>query len=300
MNIEDFIKANISAINEKITDFKENSGKPFIDVDIRNYLQEKFKSDIKDIKIVDKLLLELKNADFKKSKIIDIANKYCYYKTHLEKFYKTSIFAKIFNNFDRTEIIELVIKTLDNKENINKLEIKFIEKDLKNIIDKSFFVATQGGFSSDLQNSEMGLRTANEGDSAQFLFIARAILAGFNCSNVDVRSSRYDAIIDYNSVLLRIQIKGISSNNVISFFDRDRGGQGIDHNHERNKGKRITSKDCDIYVAVDKQVGICYIVPMSFADNLDDDKAKNVKLDDIENYLENWQVVKDLANSKLI
>ncbi len=216
MNIKDFVEANIFAINEKITDFKENSGKIFTDVDIRNYLQEKFKHDIKDIKVVDKLLLELEKANFKKSKIVDIANEYCYYKTHLEKFYKTSIFAKIVNNFDRTEIIELVIKTLDSKENINKLEIKFIEKDLKNIIDKSFFVATQGGFSSDLQNSEIGLRTANEGDSAQFLFIARAILAGFNCSNVDVRSSRYDAIIDYNSVLLRIQIKGIRNLNIVN------------------------------------------------------------------------------------
>jgi hypothetical protein len=117
---------------------------------------------------------------------------------------------------------------------------------------------------------------------------------------VDVRSSRYDAIIDYNSILLRIQIKGISSNNIISFFDRDRGGQGIDHNHKRNKGKRITSKDCDIYVAVDKQVGICYIIPMSFADNLDDNKAVNIKLDDLLVYLENWEIIKNLANSRII
>jgi hypothetical protein len=94
--------------------------------------------------------------------------------------------------------------------------------------------------------------TANAGDSAEFIFVARAILAGFNCSSVDVRSSRYDAIIDYNKKLLRVQIKGISTGNSISFKDRDRGGQGIDHTHERNLGQRITSVDCDIYVAVDK------------------------------------------------
>ncbi|MCR2114221.1 DNA cytosine methyltransferase, partial [Campylobacter upsaliensis] len=47
--------------------------------------------------------------------------------------------------------------------------------------------------------------------------------AGFNASSVDVRSSRYDAIVDYNGTLLRIQIKGITGG-LISFKDRDRGG----------------------------------------------------------------------------
>ena len=178
------------------------------------------------------------------------------------------------------------------------MEVKFIEKDLKVLINKSLFVASQGGFSSDLQAINSGLRVANEGDSAQFLFVARAILAGFNCSNVDVRSSRYDAIIDCNGTLLRIQIKGITAGSTISFVDRDRGGQGIDHTHERNRGKRITKKDCDIYVAVDKQVGICYIIPMFFADNLSDEDAKTVKLSDVSEYLENWSIVNLVSEKK--
>jgi hypothetical protein len=148
------------------------------------------------------------------------------------------------------------------------------------------------GFSNNINHIESGVMTANAGDSAEFIFVARAILAGFNCSSVDVRSSRYDAIIDYDSNLLRVQIKGISSGNIISFKDRDRGGQGIDHTHERNKGKRITSKDFDIYVAVDKQVGICYIIPMSWADALDDEKCKNIKLSEVEQFKENWNIIK--------
>lgn len=140
--------------------------------------------------------------------------------------------------------------------------------------------------------------TANAGDSAEFLFVARAILAGFNASSVDVRSSRYDAIVDYNGTLLRIQIKGISQGEIISFKDRDRGGQGIDHRHETNQGKRITSKDCDIYVAVDKQIGICYLIPMSFADKIDDEKCAKVKLEQVGQYKENWEVIKEVAKSK--
>jgi len=116
-----------------------------------------------------------------------------------------------------------------------------------------------------------------------------------NCSNVDVRSSRYDAIVDFNSKLIRIQVKGITGGSKISFFDRDRGGQGIDHTHERNRGQRITKDDCDIYVAVDKQVGTCYIIPMTYADALDEEKAKSVKLSDVSDYLERWQTIIDVA-----
>jgi hypothetical protein len=151
------------------------------------------------------------------------------------------------------------------------------------------------GFSNNINHIESGVMTANAGDSAEFIFVARAILAGFNCSSVDVRSSRYDAIIDFNDKLLRVQIKGISSGNNISFKDRDRGGQGIDHTHAKNLGQRITSKDCDIYVAVDKQVGICYIIPMKWADKLDNVKCKNVKLHEVEKYKENWDIVKELT-----
>ena len=131
------------------------------------------------------------------------------------------------------------------------------------------------------------------------LFVARAILAGFNASNVDVRSSRYDAIVDFNDMLLRIQIKGISNGEIISFKDRDRGGQGIDYTHERNRGKRITKADCDIYVAVDKQVGICYLIPMSFADTLSDDECNKVRLEQVQNFKENWEVIKEVAKEKL-
>lgn len=138
--------------------------------------------------------------------------------------------------------------------------------------------------------------TANAGDSAQFLFVARAILAGFNASNVDVRSSRYDAIVDFENTLLRIQIKGIS-NDTISFFDRPRGGQGNDFTHECNRGKRITKIDCDIYVAVDKQVDICYLIPMSFADNLSDDECNKVKLEQVQNFKENWDIIKEVARA---
>ena len=75
------------------------------------------------------------------------------------------------------------------------------------------------------------------------MFIARAIIAGFSCAKVDIRTSRYDVIVDYQSKLIRIQIKGITQGTSISFWARPRGGQGIDSTHERNLATRITQKD---------------------------------------------------------
>jgi hypothetical protein len=295
MTIEDFVKLNIYKINTSISSFKDANANEYIDVDIKNYLQEKLSKDLQSNATEYQLLNELKSHNFVKTKIVDIANKFVLYKPHLEKYFQATVFKNVFAKVPIEDLANKTVEFINAEPNVDELEIKFIKSNLKSLVSKCLYVASQGGFTADLQYTDYGLRVANEGDSAQFFFIARAMLAGFNCSNVDVRSSRYDAIVDFNSKLIRIQVKGITAGSNISFFDRDRGGQGIDHTHERNRGQRITSKDCDIYVAVDKQVGTCYLIPMTYADALTADDAKNVKLSDIANYLERWQTIIDVA-----
>lgn len=245
------------------------------------------------------LLNALKKAGYKKSKLKEIATLYSLTESKLKNFYTTQFFKDISREIDLKTLSE---KNIDHIETILEgrlsKEFGFIKSDMKKILEKALYIAMTNGFTTNINNLESGVMTANAGDSAEFVFVARAILAGFNCSSVDVRSSRYDAIIDYNDKLLRVQIKGISTGNTISFKDRDRGGQGIDHHHERNIGKRITSKDCDIYVAVDKQVGLCYIIPMSFADTLDEDACKNVSLVEMIKFRENWDVIKGATREK--
>ena len=60
-------------------------------------------------------------------------------------------------------------------------------------------------------------------------------------------------------------------------------------------GKRITSKDCDIYVAVDKQIGICYLIPMYVIDTWPDEKIVSVKTSELIEYRENWQIIDKMA-----
>ncbi|MDL0103533.1 group I intron-associated PD-(D/E)XK endonuclease [Campylobacter felis] len=293
MNLEQFVKENIKAFNEKPSNFKKQQ---FNDTQIKDYLRECFIAKCSDVKFKEKILKDFAKLDYQKSKIIELANNECLYKNDVIHFLEAQIFLDIFKKLN---LQELKNKSLEYIKQISdEKQFKFIQSKLSKILEKALFLASIDGFSTNLLHINAGIMTANAGDSAEFLFVARAILAGFNASSVDVRSSRYDAIVDYNGTLLRIQIKGISQGEIISFKDRDRGGQGIDHRHETNQGKRITSKDCDIYVAVDKQIGICYLIPMSFADKIDDEKCAKVKLEQVGQYKENWEVIKEVAKSK--
>lgn len=249
----------------------------------------------------EKLVRELIEKDYKKNAIKSIAQKYKHKESELKKFYTLLFFDEISKSIDLSSLAQANIEKIEENIPNSKLkEFNFIKTDLKHIIEKSLYIAISNGFTVNINQVNEGIMTANAGDSAEFIFVARAILAGFNCSSVDVRSSRYDAIIDYGGKLLRVQIKGISTGNNISFKDRDRGGQGIDHTHERNIGQRITARDCDIYVAVDKQVGICYIIPMSWADELPIEECKNIRLDKISVFKENWDIIKKTATASHI
>lgn len=297
MNIEEFVKENIVEINKSISNFKESKKREYNDVEIKKYLRTKIFEELYiNPNNTEKIIEEFSTIGFKKSKIDYLANKYIYYKNDLLKLIETYTFS-LFNNEvlkNEEKILSTVINDIFSLVDMNTVQKNYIKNDFEKIMRKSLFISTKNGFPTNIINIESGVMTANAGDSAQFLFLSRAILAGYNASNVDVRSSRYDTIIDFKGKLLKIQVKGISSD-IVSFKDRDRGGQGIDYRHERNRGKRITSKDCDIYVAVDKQIGICYLIPMYIIDTWPDEKIISVKTSELIEYRENWQVIDKMA-----
>ena len=229
---------------------------------------------------------------FQKSKIADVANEFVFYKKDIENIFVSLVFEELQNDYGDAMCNGVTSSILENST-LSDEKKRFLKKKLSEVVRKSAYMITKNGFQVNLNNINSGVMTANAGDSAQFLFVSRAILAGYNCSNVDVRSSRYDAVIDYKGMIFKVQVKGISGSTV-SFKDRDRGGRGIDTHNNRNIGKRITADDCDIYVAVDKQVGLCYIIPMVDIDKWDDDAIKSVNVKQLEQYLENWNEIERL------
>lgn len=250
------------------------------------FLKEKFSKEISKNHVA--VWKKWKNHDFKKSKIIDIANEYFWSKVDLENHLKQEVKKGLLHKYKLDDsLVDLILNKIESEGNENGFS--FIKTDFKKVLKNSFNITLQCGFPVNLNHINTGVMTANAGDSAQFLFVARAILVGLNCSNVDVRSSRYDAIVDYKNKLYRIQVKGVSGT-TISFKDRDRGGQGNDSTHERNKGKRITKQDCDIYVAVDKTVGLCYLIPMKWVEKIPDSRINSIPLSEVEEFKEYWAI----------
>ena len=294
-NLELYVRDNIEEINNGINQFKiDPNNNPnqaiFSNLEIKQYLKEKLISELATER--EALVLEFESHNFVKARIKDIANAHVYYHKDLEGVLESIVFGELKDEYSDI-MVQAVVNAIFDSSSISERRKRFLNASISAITKKSLYMLLQNGFLVNLNNIESGVMTANAGDSAQFLFVSRAILAGFNCSNVDVRSSRYDAVIDFKSKIFRVQVKGISGNTV-SFKDRDRGGQGIDTHHERNIGKRITSEDCDIYVAVDKQVGMCYIIPMKDIDPWDDDDIESVNVSQLEEYRENWNIISEL------
>jgi len=287
---EQFISNHIVEINssgfKKRFDNIEN--KPFSNyTDFDEYLRGKAYTQFK--VLGDEIFRKWKEKDFIVKRIDDLAIEYNFKSSHLKEHLLRKVGDKLCKELELNSMesqIEDFLNTIE--ENYSNVGFKSIRSDFKKVFINSLHFNFQRGYPVNIENINSGVMTANAGDSHQFLFLARAILAGYECSNVDVRSSRYDAIIDYRERLYKIQIKGITSKtSTIQFKDRDRGGQGIDHTHERNRGKRITSKDCDIYAAVDKNSGTCYLIPMKWVDKMG---YESLKQNQYIQFKEKWDV----------
>lgn len=290
--ISAFVDDNIELINTNIKEFskKKHEDLTFDKTDICRFLRNKFADYIAVPGQAEDLLSRFEAENYTKSKIKEIAIAVGLYHADLEKYYQSNIFETL-SLIDNGSLSEIVANTILDRAGFTGAKRRYGKSQIKSIIGKALYLAARNGFTFNLGNAEEGIMTANAGDSAQFLFLARAILAGYNCSNVDVRSSRYDAVIDKNGHLYRVQVKGIS-NNTLQFKDRDRGGRGIDPANDRNRGRRITSEDCDLYVAVDKQLGICYIIPTTQIEAWNTDSKSTSEASE---YKENWNVIDQLA-----
>lgn len=318
--LELFINDNIKLINTKINDF---SGKKiqkligeklfkeigFTSTEIQIELSKRFCNIINN----DIILAELKekiekvSAENKKDleeKLTDIANDYFLYSKDIERFYKSLVLEKMRLQLNKTyikKITDLIFKDFELTEN----EKLITYDDIKEMVNDYMILTFNGGFSQNIQFNEAGLKNANEGDSSQFLFVSRAILAGFNCSNVDLRSSKYDAVIDYNGEILRVQVKGRKSErDSIPLSGRPRGGEGNDTSANRNKPQFIREEDCDVYVSINKKTGICYIIPTYITEPYVQDAIKNGKKqvnfpkEEAKKYCENWNILFEIAKHK--
>jgi len=98
------------------------------------------------------------------------------------------------------------------------------------------------------------------GYAGESLAIGRALQCGFNLFFKAWRDSAYDAVLDYDGNLFRIEIKG-SSIGSLSVTSGGRSGQQI----SKTAGSRqhlLRKTDCDFLLGIDSLNADCYIIPI--------------------------------------
>jgi hypothetical protein len=174
------------------------------------------------------------------------------------------------------EIEDLTKKILKQKQNPSEFDI------LNSIIE---FLSKKPFFIRNLMEIDSGKYMTMEGNADEMIVVGKLIKMGFNCSRVDVSNSKYDAVVDKEGKILRIQIKGTSTNN-ISLISNWRSGQQIIKGS--SKAKKITEEDCDILIGVSKINARCFIIPATDLNKF----GKSVSLSKVKEYEEKWDNIK--------
>lgn len=319
-NLDLFLKDNLCEFNTDPKPFEYNTlsknwpkefGNDVISAtDIRKRLNENYKSLLDDLNLRSRFEEKISNMksttkEAAKKEFLDIAVDYCLNIKDVECHYNNMIKQAMLKGYLEDQSIwqeDIVARLLHYANRVSSLDTglpkKYIKNDFSKTFSQSMYWMLNMGFGQNLTNEIKGQDVANAGDSAQLFFVGRAILAGFNCSNVDVRSSSYDAIISRpNSTgsasnLKTVQIKGIKPGSYLSLIKRARGGSGSDPSSGRNVARVLSSKEADLLAAVDKKFGTCYIIPMCIVD----DKVKNginrISWGELEEkYKENWNII---------
>ena len=122
------------------------------------------------------------------------------------------------------------------------------------------------------------------GAADESIFTGRASKAGFYCFFKVWRDMPYDAVLDYDGILYRVEVKG-SSNNIFNVTRGTRSGKQIKKGTSRTK--ILSRDDCDFLVAVDSNTGDCYIVPEDIVLSIG---LQNLSSKTLQHFKEKWKL----------
>ena len=133
-----------------------------------------------------------------------------------------------------------------------------------------------------VDQKKRGTYRSLNGAADENIFQGRASKAGFYCFFKVWRDMPYDAVLDYENVLYRVEVKG-SSGNTFDVTRGTRSGKQIKRNTSRKR--HLTREDCDFAVGVDSNTGDCYIIPEDIAEIIGSGTLSKKVLDDFK---EKW------------
>ncbi len=128
------------------------------------------------------------------------------------------------------------------------------------------------------------------GAADENVFIGKATKAGFFLFFKAWRDMPYDAVLDHEGILFRVEVKGASANSKgRTQFNVTRGGRsGAQINRAAPSRTRLIDRDdCDFVVGVNSDNGDCYIIPTDIIEILG---RQNLSTTTLDSFKEQWKL----------
>jgi hypothetical protein len=124
------------------------------------------------------------------------------------------------------------------------------------------------------------------GYASESLVVGRAMLCGYIIFVKAWRDSKYDAVLDANGSLFRIEIKGTAGDKSISTSSGARSGEQISREAE-SRERPLSKIDCDWLIATTSMDSHCWIIPIEFIEILG---LLSISISDLDKFKEKWDI----------
>ena len=131
-----------------------------------------------------------------------------------------------------------------------------------------------------------GIERSILGYAGESLVIGRALVCGFNLFFKAWRDSKYDAVLDSNGSLFRIEIKQSGDGTSLSCTSGGRSGQQINRS-VASRQQVLSTEDSEFLVGVHSLSAICWIVPTEY---IEIRNQQSIPTNQLEIFKEKWLI----------
>ena len=141
-----------------------------------------------------------------------------------------------------------------------------------------------------LANLDGGIYRSILGYAGESIAIGRALVCGYNLFFKAWRDAKYDAVLDSNNNLFRVEIKQTSGDSSLTLTSGARGGKQIKDEVKKgdeSREKVLSTDDCDFVIGVQSLRGNCWIIPVELLEILG---KKSITISQLSIFDEKWKV----------
>lgn len=147
-------------------------------------------------------------------------------------------------------------------------------------------MTTSWEHSLNIAGLEKGIERSILGYAGESLVIGRALVCGYNLFFKAWRDSKYDAVLDHDGVLYRIEIKQSRSEKQISVTGGGRSGAQISRTAV-SREKVVSTEDCDFLIGVHSLSGRCWVIPTEVIEIF---SRNSISIGALEDFDEAWGI----------